>query len=219
MDIETRIESLEDDIRRQKDDLIRQEKKLLFHKRLWMGAACLLAGAIAIGATRPIPKGIVAESFMVVDPSGKPRSTWGTGKDGEVVFAMLDGGKPRLAIFVRKKDVGMAVSDPGGKGRLSAGMLKGEPHFSLFDKNGKPQVFINAIDRDGSPSIAVLDSSNQVRASMGFTEGTSPAVILKDRNGKIRSLNGLTDEDEPNMALLDKDGYLLWVAPPRAKKK
>jgi hypothetical protein len=217
MDIETRLESLENDIRRQKDDLH-------LHKRLWMGAACLLAEAIVLGATRPAPKVIVAEEivaerFIVKDASGKPRSTWLVGKDGEVLLGMLDGGKPRLAIFVRKKDVGMFVSDPGGKGRLSAGMLKGEPHFSLFDKNGKPQVFINAIDRDGSPSIAVLDSSNQVRASMGFTEGTSPAVILKDRNGKIRSLNGLTDEDEPNMALLDKDGYLLWVAPPRAKKK
>ncbi len=37
MDIEARFEDLENKLRR-------QDGKLLFHKRLWMGVACLLAG-------------------------------------------------------------------------------------------------------------------------------------------------------------------------------
>ncbi len=223
MDIETRIELLEDDIRRQKDDLIRQEKKLLFHKRLWMGASCLLAGAIALGAVRPVPKEIVAERFMVKDASGNPRSTWAVSKTGEVTFGMMDGGKPRLAIGIRKKDVGMFISDSEGKIRLFAGMMKARskkesvPMVGLFDKNGIPQVNMNAINRTGTHSLQVLDSAGNQRASFGLSKSQSPSLMMEDAEGRIRSMYGLTKEGEPRLYFFDEKNQAEWAAPPGAK--
>ncbi len=131
MDIETRFESL--------------QRKLRLHRRLWMGTACLLAGAIVLGATRPVPKVIVAENFVVMGPSGKPRASWGVSKDGEVVLGMTEGGKPRLAIGVRKGYTGMIISDSEGKRQFAAGLIKAKsqkepfPLIALFDKTANPR--------------------------------------------------------------------------------
>ena len=94
-----------------------------------MGTACLLAGALVLGATRPVPKKIeaeevVAERFMVKDALGKPRSTWAVSKDGVVTLGMMAGGKPRLAIGIRKKDVGMFISDSERKVHSLPELLK-----------------------------------------------------------------------------------------------
>jgi hypothetical protein len=222
MDIETRIESLENDIRRQKDDL-------RLHRRLWMGAACLLAGALVLGATRPVPKEIVAktivaENFVVIDPSGKPRSTWAASKDGEVLFAMMDGKIPRMLIALKKEDVGMFISDSKGKVRFSAGMIKANsqkepfPLIALYDKNGKSQVSVNAANREGTHSFQVLDPSGNQRASFGLTAPQGPSFVLRDAEGRHRSIFGLTVDGEPTLMFLDEKDEIYWVAPQELNK-
>jgi hypothetical protein len=215
MDIETRLESL--------------ERSNCLHRRLWMGAACLLAGAIVLGATKPVPKEIVAktivaEKFVVIDPLGKPRSAWGASKDGEVVLGMTEGGKPRLAIGVNKGYTGMIISDSAGKRRFAAGLIKAEsqkepfPLIALYDKNGKSQVSVNAANREGTHSFQVLDPSGNQRASFGLTTPQGPSFVLRDAEGKHRSIYGLTVDGEPTLMFLDEKDEIYWVAPQKLNK-
>jgi len=193
-----------------------------------MGTACLLAGALVLGATRPVPKKIeaeevVAERFMVKDALGKPRSTWAVSKDGVVTLGMMAGGKPRLAIGIRKKDVGMFISDSERKVQFFAGIIKARskeepfPMVELYDKNGIPQVNMNAINRTGTPSFQVIDSSGKTRASLGLSEDQAPAFVLRDAKERVRSMYGLSEDGDPALLFYDEKNKAEWLAPPEAK--
>jgi hypothetical protein len=217
MDIETRIESLEDDIRRQKDDLIRQEKKLLFHKRLWMGAACLLAGALVLGATKPVPKVIVAEKFVLRDAKGTEKGLWQVTSVGSE-FMMAEGENRKLFLVINKKRTGMAIFDKQGLVRLQAdshyeepGKGNEKPGLLLFDKNGRIQVGLVALDRS-TPSLGFSDSSGTVRAYMGMREG-KPTITMLDKRGIPRAAIFQSEDDEPKIRLLNQYGIVFWRSP------
>ena len=120
MDIETRLESLENDIRRQKDDL-------RLHKRLGLAAACVLAVVIVIGAVKPIPKVIEAEKFELKDSTGKTRGIWEMGNEGPG-FSLLDkNGGSLLGLGVTEIGSSLNIYDAHGEGRqLSTRGVAGE---------------------------------------------------------------------------------------------
>jgi hypothetical protein len=223
MDIETRLESLEDDIRRQKDDLIRQEKKLLFHRRLWMGAACLLAGALAIGATRPVPKEIVAQRFVLKDAKGTEKGIWQVTSAGSE-FVMAEGENRKLLLVLNKKRTGMIIFDKQGLVRLQADTTyeepgKGDerPGILLFDKDGRIQVGLSAHDRS-TPSLGFIDTSERTRAYMGLRDG-KPVIAMLDKRGKARLSMSLSKTDKPEMEFWTQYGIPFWSPPPEPEER
>ena len=87
----------------------------------------------------------------------------------------------------------------------------------LYDKNGIPQVNMNAINRTGTPSFQVIDSSGKTRASLGLSEDQAPAFVLRDAKERVRSMYGLSEDGDPALLFYDEKNKAEWLAPPEAK--
>jgi hypothetical protein len=188
MDIETRLESLEDDIRRQKDDLRRQEKKLLFHKRLWMGAACLLVAVLLTWALPP-PKIIIAQEFVVKDSKGEIHSRWGI-HEGVPYFTVLDNkGTHELTLgFGDEGGLGLFLVDRSGnedKARIFVGTQKEVTGITVGDKGGTPRLGMGVGEEKGEVAISIIDPSKNTRAAFFSSKEGDSNFMLMDAKEKI----------------------------------
>jgi hypothetical protein len=237
MDIETRLESLENDIRRQKDDL-------RLHKRLGLAVACALALSLAISAAGN-NRIIEARKFILRDAAGRPVCIW-EGASGGPLFVMTDGAKGRLSLTIRDEGAGLIMTDSRGRTRLQASVVKklGDvPGFTLMDKNGETQMLLAANNptnslltiRDtsanrllglglskGNPIISQKDSAGKLRASLQLLEKGEPGLRFYDGNSMMRATVGIfkgrpsislldaSENTRTTMSLLDDDDSLLW---------
>jgi hypothetical protein len=195
MDIETRLESLENDIRRQKDDL-------RLHKRLWMGAASLLVAVLLTWALPPpksIVKTIAAQEFLLKDSKGKILSRWGINEE-RPYFTMGD----KKGIH----ELGLGFDDDGSLGlflidrnefkkdklRLFVGTQKESVGITVADKGGTPRtaMWIEEEEGVGEVAISIFDPSEKTRATLFFSK-----------------------EGESNLVLLDSEKKIIWQALPK----
>jgi hypothetical protein len=173
-DLAKRLEKLERDNRRM--------------KRAGIAILALIAGLMAVAATRPVPQKITAHEFDVLDSSGKVGITIGSR-----IVNVLDAhsGLPRLAIGnVSPGVVGVWLFEGHGSRQVEL-PGNGGPDISIFDTQGRPREKIGLVG--GEPRITLddtqgfrmdLGSTSTMTFATGTSQYTSAASIIMFGNGK-----------------------------------
>jgi hypothetical protein len=129
------------------------------------------------------------------------------------------------------------VDEEGRQRWMLAVSKHGEPSLTFVNKNGWAPIamginrdglpFFNMVlepSQKGGPSLVLMDSRMNSRASLGLSEDGEPQLAFLDHNGQRRLTLGNTefpnpltglDEKRPcaSIALFDEQGKVVWSAP------
>ena len=98
MDIDSRLQAIEEKIHLQDKKLIHQESKLRLRKRLGLISIALLVAFAVFAATRPVAHVIEARKFIFKNQQGHPVGIWGSDLDGLVYVDRQRAGQPRPSL-------------------------------------------------------------------------------------------------------------------------
>jgi hypothetical protein len=200
------------------------------NRRLWRTGLALAVLAVAVfgmGQTKPKPRTVEAEQFILRDGQGRARLTIGTprfseaamgiGTDSPVIRLMDDRGTERVilttqSLYFVSEGLERAASiqaAPGGGGDLL-----------LFDSKGKKRFF--ATTSLDNPHLWLADDDEALRLSLSVN-AKEPTVTLSDSEGFQTSI-GATDLVTPrtgethktsaaSLVMFGKDNKVLWSAP------
>jgi hypothetical protein len=147
------------------------------------------------------PDVVRAKKFVLLDEAGETRANWSTEPGGAGKLVFLQGGVPRLGLFVLPSgDAILDVRDKHSIGRLRLGVVEeGRPTLSLMDEDGKTNRIGLAVQADGVASLGF--------GRAGATPpGRSPLSLLVGKDGAT-SINLVGPENKTRLALfLNPDG-------------
>lgn len=128
---------------------------------------------------------VQAEAFIITDRAGVARAVLNASPDGIVALTLRDAqGRERVRLSTSatgESDVAVLAEDGSYRVRLNPGGLQ------LRDANGLPRAWLR-LDRDGSPSLVLLDDQSVGRAVLGaarFADGDSrpeSSLVLLNEN-------------------------------------
>jgi len=123
----------------------RMERLEWQNRRLRLAVAGVLAVVVAlvcVAATRPAPKVLLAQGFLLVDARGK----------GRAGLAMLPDGCPALSFLGDKRK---------GKGGVLLSLLpEGGARLQFLDDKGRGRAGVGLLP-DGTPGLALLDAKGK----------------------------------------------------------
>lgn len=128
----------------------------------YAGAAILLliSAVLLMGQVAPVPEGIAAREFIVLDAYGTPRA---------ILTATESGG-------------GLSLHDPDGNVRALLISSEEGTVLTLFDADGTERVMLEATE--GGPGLYLRDANENLRVGLALIEA-EPALGLFDRQGNI----------------------------------
>ncbi|MCH7540625.1 MAG: hypothetical protein IH999_09560 [Proteobacteria bacterium] len=127
----------------------------------YAGAAILLliSAVLLMGQVAPVPEGIAAREFIVLDAYGTPRA---------ILTATESGG-------------GLSLHDPDGNVRALLISSEEGTVLTLFDADGTERVMLEATE--GGPGLYLRDANENLRVGLALIEA-EPALGLFDANGR-----------------------------------
>lgn len=180
---------MENDVLTRLERLERSNRRL---RATGMLAVALLAALLTMGQA-PGGRAVEAESFNVVDRTGRTLATLGAAykpdvAEGQPVLVLYsaDGSRVEASFGWLGDNLGLTISD--------GGTFEVETY-----KSGQARVTVGGID--GS------------QARMGVLEGGTASIWLNDVNGAISFLAQHEPSKDPFLWLIGEDGIIKWQAP------
>jgi hypothetical protein len=140
-----------------------------------VGAFCLLG----MGAD-PTTDRLFARTFAVVDLAGNLRGTFGVGPDGMPSLALMDKAKRvRLMIAVGTDGTpAVTLVDRDQSPRALLSLAENAPGFTLMDPGGKGRLYAGLNPDDHSPFLKLMDANDTVRIEADLEKDGSPGFVL-----------------------------------------
>ncbi len=174
-----------DRIARLEAELERTNRRLRRLQRCWIGVTAVLA-LIAAGA-------LLAPAM--------------NGGFGSAALAQSNPAPTRAAATVMTVNQLLVVDDQK-RARAALGVIDGVgPALVLYDESGVGRTMF-ALDASG-PMITMFDKNNKNRLRLNAADAVGPSLVLRDANGKPRTVIGLANE-KPTIQLLDAAGAMVW---------
>ncbi len=165
--------------------------------RLAVGAAIVLSAISLASQTAPnsAAKVLSAESFVLMDASGRRRAALAVRADGTPALGILDeAGKVRAALAMRED---------------------GAPSLGLVDKDGKTRAEL-ALRPDGTPTLGLADTDGRTHVELSLRSDGSPSLAFADKRGKTRVVLIVRANGALTLALADPSGKTSWPCGPMA---
>jgi hypothetical protein len=151
---------------------------------------------------------VVAEKFVLVDPTKKTRATLGVSASQSASLTFFaDKGKSRAAFMVDKSGA-PSIGFTGTKGAIQSLMTVDEngPKWALYDEGGKERLSLMA-GKNGFPGVYINDREgrSRVRMLVANSGDASYSVFgLCDKYGKTRVMLSVDDKGQPMLNFYDK---------------
>jgi hypothetical protein len=172
-------------------------------KRAGIAILALIAGLVAVAATRPVPGVIQAREFDAVDRTGNIRVKMGVGSEG-TALTLYDGSghsEAGLAIPTNGQWPAVWLSDGQDKAKAQMNVAWGNPQIWLEGPQGQGQVFLGVSPSD-SPTITLSDAQ-------GFKMQLGSTQTVTERTGQTQT----TSADSIVMFGKDNEHRIIWRAP------
>ena len=177
--------------------------------RLAVGAAIVLSAISLASQTAPnsATKVLLAESFVLMDASGRRRAALALRADGTPALGILDeAGKVRAALAMREDGTpSLGLVDKDGKTRAELALRPdGTPTLGLADTDGRTHVELS-LRSDGSPSLAFADKRGKTRVVLLVRANGALTLALADPGGKTRVELAVRPDGSAYLAFAQKD--------------
>lgn len=169
-------------------------------QRLVNGGLLLIVAVLLLSAQSarpPVPKSLVAQSFVVVDEAGIPRiALYVEKKTGDANITIFrPTSKPGLIISANGQRSSIDLSSESG-GQLSAVATEDTSSgLKVSNKNGS--ILVAALD-EMPPAIQIADKDAKPRATFGLTSSNDPRIQFWGSDGNAR-LGMLLVHDRPGL--------------------
>lgn len=199
MDIETRMQTLETQIRRAK-----------WRSRLLMvgGALCLATLLVVWRSGVASPSEIRATAFVLVDADGNKRAELKTDSIG-TIFSLIDSDRgAHMTLTASEYGTGITMRDELGRSRLALTAGRYQSAVWLHDEEGALRIILKNLSEDAPPYL--LDDTSPFCVTVAA--GKDRAMLhVTDHYGQLRSMLDVT-LGPLVMYITDERGEKIWSA-------
>jgi hypothetical protein len=205
MDIDSRLQAIEEKIHLQDKKLIHQESKLRLRKRLGLISIALLVAFAVFAATRPVAHVIEARKFILKTSRA---TRWGSGgRTWTGSFTLIGKERGNLGLRYGEDGQGILLTDSSGKTRLTLGIIKDDktgnyPATNFLEPQGRNRITLATQGRKGQV-LLFNDREAGTSSTLGILGG-NPTLLYSDKAGKNRVSLQLVDRSNLILSFEDE---------------